>query len=577
MYYYSMKNKFVSLYKKLPPFIRSGCKVLQRFCVCLKDGKGFASVKIFWKVLNRQSIILVDEYYQQTESLDVTYPKKIERLRSLTHGLHSILSNDKRFSYSVLIPLDNPSPKNLKETLKSVLELTAPDLEILVGYKRSESNNVLDILNEFPQIKMILCPDTEKIINRLAEESKGNFLFLMGQEDAVRCDILFRYEQILRMSKTDDLVLYCKEHENNRSYLKNIPYLFSQVEQHSLLIPKHLWEKTGGLKSNMEIFDLVLKLDLVGAQFLYFPLQLYHNRGIIKKCDHQEGIRLLQNYAKQKGLYWTYHSGYTPESYRAIPILEETPKVHVIIPFKNQKELTLKAVESVLRQKGIHQVITAVDNGSEDHSIATELEKMGVEVFHIQEPFNYSRLNNLAVKKSKWQDDYDHILFLNNDVELEEGAIEEMARWISQPGIGIVGCRLHYPNGLLQHGGVYREYSHKMVWDHLEKMLEFSQLKITNVLGVVDGVTAACALMKKRVFNEVGGFDEIWYPICFSDTTLAEKLKAKGYLCFYTPYAAGIHHESISRNLNNIEDVETSLWFYERWCTSSNFIETRQK
>ena len=73
---------------------------------------------------------------------------------------------------------------------------------------------------------------------------------------------------------------------------------------------------------------------------------------------------------------------------------------------------------------------------------------MGVEVIHVDEPFNYSRLNNIAVIKLNGAM-HAITFYLNNDVDLDRNALLEMCRWIEQPGIGMVGCRLNYPNGLL--------------------------------------------------------------------------------------------------------------------------------
>jgi GT2 family glycosyltransferase len=81
-------------------------------------------------------------------------------------------------------------------------------------------------------------------------------------------------------------------------------------------------------------------------------------------------------------------------------------------------------------------------------------------------------------------------------------------------------------------------------------------------LHIVDAVTAACALVKRSLFIEVGGFDELCYPIAYSDTNLAVKIANKGFKNFYTPYARGVHHESVSRKLESLEDVESSRWLH---------------
>ncbi len=217
----------------------------------------------------------------------------------------------------------------------------------------------------------------------------------------------------------------------------------------------------------------------------------------------------------------------------------------------------------MLEQRNTCFKITAIDNESEDSSIADEIRALNGEVISVKEPFNYSRLNNLAVEMTQTSQECDILLFLNNDVELQPDALEEMLRWVNQPQIGLVGCRLHYPDGRLQHGGVklILQGGEKMHWEHIEKLRTLEELNISNMLGVVDAVTGACAMMKRATFIEVGGFDEIWYPIGYSDTNLAIKIAAKGLKCFYTPYAMGVHHESISRK-ESIEDYESSWWLH---------------
>lgn len=462
------------MYKRLPLVIRSCCKILQRIFAC-----GFPSLKIFWDLLNNYSRLFVDEFYRQTES----HKNNVRFLKQMT-GLHALLPNP--YSYSVVTKVDQ--------------SFTAPQLEIVNNY----------------------------------ENAKGDYILFL--KSAVRCDLLYRYEQILRLKQNKKLVLFASK---KALYM---PFIFSDHPLNALLVPKHF--------GKTEILDL----DLAGAEFLNIPF-LTNNE--IYRFDKNS----LEEYSRKKGLDWKYSEGYLPRTYRATPPLNEIPKIHVIIPFKNQKELTLKAIHSLLNQKGVDITITAIDNDSDDTSISLELERLGVGLLIVQEPFNFSRLNNLAVKNSQ----EDLILFMNNDVELDENALIEMARWALQPQIGLVGCRLHYPNGMLQHGGLLldEDYpSHKRAWIHIDKGMEFSRLNQSLVQGVVDGVTAACALMKKNLFLEINGFDETYYPIAYSDTHLAEKLKAKGYLCFYTPYAEGIHHESISRSGGVLEEIESSTWFH---------------
>ena len=98
-----------------------------------------------------------------------------------------------------------------------------------------------------------------------------------------------------------------------------------------------------------------------------------------------------------------------------------------------------------------------------------------------------------------------------------------------------------------------------MQWKEIDKHKFFAEMSLSKQIHVCDAVTAACALIKRRDFIAVSGFDEIWYPIAFSDTNLSLKLKHRGLYSLYTPYAEAIHHESATRNYT-YEDYESTSW-----------------
>ncbi|WP_075883844.1 glycosyltransferase [Candidatus Protochlamydia sp. W-9] len=527
---------------------------------------------------------------------------RIKKLRQLTIGLHTLMSSSEpSFSYSILIPVSDSLRRNcFCKALFSALQQTAPNFEILVGYNKEQQTKEIETLikeyqNEYPQlIKTFSFSDHSltQILNSLAQFAEGDFLFILDPEDWIRPDFFFRCEQFLRLIKEkENGCIYTDEYEITENddpipgglFSKPnelvFPYLFHQALGRSVLIPRQLWNRAGGMEEiNKEelYWDLALRLDLAGAKFYHLPFYLYAKRCINPHFQQKEAsllfVKQLEKYSLAKKLTWSWGKGLISQTYRAIPALNAVPKVQVIIPFKNQKILTLKTIHSILKQKNVQVFVTAIDNDSQDETIASEIRKLGSEVIIVKEPFNYSRLNNIAVERTIYAKNCDYLLFLNNDVELEEDALEEMCRWIVQPMIGMVGCQLHYPNGLLQHGGIDIKRdapANQLMWISLEKLAPKTNQKMTKIIRLVDAVTAACSLMKKTLFVEVGGFDEIWYPIAYSDTNLATKVKSKGFYCLYTPYAKGIHHESASRKFENIEDVEMSSWldkqFFENY------------
>lgn len=534
----------------------------------------------------------------------------LQRLHRDIYGLHSLLAGNKDYSYSILIPVYKPDPVFFKTALMAALQQTAPSLEILIGYDGPQPQEIYDvvtaILNKDSRassiIKVIHC-DREKTgggisrtTNRLAEEASGKFLLLMDHDDWIRPDLLYRYELALRLARTpENTVLFCDEYKINErdevipsSFFSKperpiFPYLFVNFICHCLLVPKSLFVTAGKLRpecDGAQDYDLCLRLDLVGAQFQNVPIFLYawrvHAKSTAKNLSAKgyasnAGVRALTDYVAARGLNWgNIREGYFPTSYAAEPEIRKNVEVQVIILFKDQRELTLKAVESIKRQalektpENMRVRITCVDNSSTDTSIADELKTLGAEVLRVTEPFNFSRLNNFAAQHSIYKNS-ELILFMNNDVELDPNALKEMARWIDQPDIGMVGCRLHYPDKKLQHVGVelYNGGPMKtMNFIHRDSGARFNRSMQAQVLGITDAVTAACALVRRELFQKVGGFDEIWYPVAYSDMELARKFRRQGYYCFFTPFAFGVHHESKSRGFNCFEEMEKSRWLF---------------
>lgn len=550
--------------------------------------------------------------------------KQLEQLRKSTTGLHSLIK-DEKFSYSILIPVYKPNPYFFEVSVISVLDQSAPYLEILIGYDGPQPNEVYEVVNKLNEshprakncIKVFQFDRSQTgggisaTTNELAKKATGQFLLLMDHDDWIRCDLLYRYEQVLRLSKNfQNLVLYCNEYKIDENDLviagsqldkpekPHFPYLFINYICHCLMVPKALWLQVNGLRKDFDgaqDYDLCLRLDLAGAEFQNVPLFLYawrvHSASTAQNIANKDyasvaGVKALQEYSQNKGLDWQIGEGYFATSYRVKTTFDTavkaTPaKVHVVVLYKDRKEMTLDCIKSLLKQKNISPLITAVDNNSTDLTIQAELKSLGVEVLPINEPFNFSRLNNVAANQSQFKSKTDYILFLNNDVVLAEDAIYEMLFWMQDPKVGVVGARLHYANETIQHGGIYLSEgnSFHMNFSHTDWHTPVNTSGMGRVIRVTEGVTGACLLIRRNLFDQIDGFDEVWYPISFSDTDLCRKVRRKGFLNLYTPYAFGYHFESETRGYNNIEDFDTSRWLFtytEQRTQGAQFFENTE-
>ncbi|CAK8710677.1 hypothetical protein GKODMF_01410 [Candidatus Electrothrix gigas] len=555
---------------------------------------------IYKKSNNKNPLFFDMAFYSSTH---------LERLYNKTKGLHQQFPLENKYSYSILIPVYKPQPLFFKQAILSALTQTAPSLEVLIGFDGEQDESVYKVIDkikaENPKFKNILksfkINRTENngggisnTTNFLANKASNHFLVLMDHDDWIRPDLLYRYEQILRsnvLGKNKSVALYCDELkiDLNNKYIDNsllrkpskvhFPYFFINYICHCLLIEKSYFDKVRGLRPEVDgtqDFDLCLRLSSEGVNFHNIPFPLYAWRShpqstamnINKKKDiTARGVKAFRDYVQNNNLNWKVEKGLIESSYRGIPNIDSgiTPSVHIVIPFKDQKDLTLKSIKSIQSQEGIETNITLVNNYSEDNTLLNEIKGLDVELLNFDDAFNYSMINNFAVYNSKFSNSSKYVLFLNNDVELEKDALLEMYRWVIQPDIGIVGCYLEYPNELVQHGGIdlKDDSNGKMQWCHSAKLQCKTLSGTAQLLRTCDAVTAACALVDKKAFLEVGGFDEMLYPIAFSDTNLIARLRKKGYLCMYTPYARGIHYESISRQKGDIEDIEGSRWLHE--------------
>ncbi len=231
----------------------------------------------------------------------------------------------------------------------------------------------------------------------------------------------------------------------------------------------------------------------------------------------------------------------------------ENPSVTIIIPTRNQLYYLNNCISSILKLTTYSNYeILIVDNNTHDANTLDYLEKISSEnknisVLKDDRPFNFSMLVNKAVTHANGS----IVVLLNNDTKvITPQWLTEMVCLASLEAIGAVGARLFYKNDTLQHGGVFLGVGKDGVAGHMHRHLKSTcpgYFGRAVLLQEVSAVTAACMVVKKEVFLEVGGFDEINLPIAFNDVDFCLKLKKAGYRNLWTPKAKLYHYESISR------------------------------
>jgi len=224
------------------------------------------------------------------------------------------------------------------------------------------------------------------------------------------------------------------------------------------------------------------------------------------------------------------------------------PSVTVVIPTRNRADLLRTCIDGVMRANYPDLDVIIIDNESDEPDTIAMLEGLrgqGCSVVSVAGPFNFSALNNVAVKQARGE----FLCFLNNDVEMiDRDWLALLVRQATRPGIGAVGARLLYPDRTVQHAGVFTGIGGGAAHAHrFQREEDRGYFHRAHLPQRVSAVTAACLVVAREKFLSVGGFDEENFPVAFNDVDLCLKLNQTGWQTFYEPRATLIHHESKSR------------------------------
>ena len=291
-----------------------------------------------------------------------------------------------------------------------------------------------------------------------------------------------------------------------------------------------------------------------------------------KPYAQMAGERALTAHFARRGVKATVER--VKDSYRvryALP--EQLPLVSLIIPTRNGLDLLRTCVQSVLALTTYpHYEILIVDNGSDDPAtldwLADVQGNQRVRVLRDDRPFNYSALNNGAVRHARGE----LLGLLNNDLEvITPDWLDEMVSHALQPGIGAVGARLWYPDNTLQHGGVIVGLGGVAGHAHVHMARQHAgYFGRTSLLSAFSAVTAACLVIRKSIFEEVGGLNETDLAVAFNDVDFCLRVRELGYTNMLTPYAELYHYESATRGLDDTPEKSARFnreveYMKQRW------------
>lgn len=481
---------------------------------------------------------------------------------------------------SLLMPTYETREAELVEALDSVLAQVYSHWELCVADDASRAPHVHRILEEYrlkdPRIKVVYRKANGHISaasNSALAVATGEFVGLLDHDDLLHPLALhFVAEAIVRNPGCQ--LVYTDEDKIGLDGARREPYFKCELNYELLLAHNmvcHLAcyrtervRAVGAFREGFEgaqDYDLVLRFleGVDGSNVIHVPRVLYHWRvspgstalsAEEKPYAQLAAHRAIAQHLERCGL--AAEVGPAPEALAMnrvqFRIAAPAPHVSLVIPTRDRADLLGLCVDSILaRSTYPNYSIIIVDNGSTEKAsfaLFDRLRKAGVQILRDDAEFNFSALNNRAVKTVSSE----FVCLVNNDIEVLTPAwLEEMVGMADRPGVGAVGARLWYPDMRLQHGGVIvglggvAGHSHK----YLPKgaVGYFYRAVLHQALTAV---TAACLLIRRSIYEEVGGFDES-LRIAFNDIDFCLRVRAAGYRNVWTPYAEMIHHESASR------------------------------
>ena len=479
---------------------------------------------------------------------------------------------------SLIIPVYNVEPQLLKECINSVLNQRYENFEICLADDCSTNEETKKCLRDFEskddRIKVVYREKNghiSKASNSALEIASGEYIGLLDNDDMLHKDALYEVVKVLNTDKSIDMV-YTDEDKialNGKRYFPHFKPDFSPDTLfssnyicHFTVLRKSIVDDIGGFRSEYDgsqDYDLFLRFTEKTNNIHHIHKILYHWRMIegstssdasSKNYAYEAGKRALEDCLKRRGISATVSMIGTPQMYEINYNVKNNPLISIIIPTKDKSDVLERCLKSIYNKTDYKNFeIIVVDNNSIEEKTFTLLDNYkkkynNFSYITIKCPFNYSYLNNEAVKKANGE----YIVLLNNDTEIITCSwLTKMVGYASQSHVGCVGAKLLYPTDTIQHCGVVVGCAgiaaHAFIGTGLNQFGYFGRLVATYDWACV---TAACLMIKKSKYLEVDGLDEN-LKVAYNDVDFNIKMLQKGYYNVVLPSVMLYHYESLSR------------------------------
>ncbi len=494
---------------------------------------------------------------------------------------------DTEFEYepliSILVPVYNTPEEFLKQMIQSVRKQTYGKWELCIANANPANETVAEILRisstKDERIKVKDVPENEGIAqntNAALASATGDYIGLLDHDDLLTPDALYEVVKAINendrpqvlYSDEDKVTMDLSEHfqphmkpDYNKDLLRSNNYI-----THFFVADRTLVEEVGGEDgeyNGAQDYDLILKCTERAKGIAHIPRILYHWRvhkastadnPASKMYAFDAGKRAIEDHLKRCGEIGKVSHEKDLGFYRVKYQVQGSPLISIIIPNKDQVESLDKCLESIEKSSyKNYEIIIVENNSTEDATFAyyKKIESDKIRIVYWSDEFNYSAINNFGVKHARG----DYLLLLNNDVEvITTDWLEELTANCQRKDVGIVGARLYYPDDTIQHAGIVIGIGGVAgaLFVGMPRMFT-GYLHKAAIQQDLSAVTAACMMVKRSVYEELGGLEEE-LKVAFNDVDFCLRAREKGYLVVYDPNVELYHFESKSRGMEDSKE-----------------------
>lgn len=521
----------------------------------------------------------------------------------LKQNKHNVIYERQQYEplISVIIPTYNTPAKYLSECINSVLKQSYQNFEICIADDCSSNLETIECLKSFAKtddrIKIIYRKENGHIseaTNTALEIAKGEYVALLDHDDLIARNALYEVVQVLNKDKSIDMIYSDEDKiDKNGNFLD--PHFKPDWSPDTLLsmnyichfsiLRKKIVDDIGKFRKGYEgaqDYDLFLRFTEKTDNIYHLSKILYHWRicdgstALSKETKgyaYENGKKALEDAINRRNISANVLESRSGSFYVLEYDTSSNPLISIIIPTRDYADTLNVCLKSIYEKTTYHnfEIIIANNNSIEEKTLKLfnlyKEEYKNFRVIDINTEFNYSNINNTAIEHANGE----YVMLLNNDTEvISPNWLTVMLGYAMQSHIGAVGPKLYYPDGKIQHAGVILGLggvaSHAYIGFSKNDNGAYGRLEVPYNYSAV---TAACLLISKKKFLEVGGLNEE-LKVAYNDVDLNIKLLDKGYYNLFVPQVELFHYESKSRGLDTTSEkykrfLSEQEYMYNKW------------